>query len=125
MDARLAGRFLAERAGYLGEAGWALADLGESEPVTAAQLGLEVASLEARLLLEAGSLDRISRLGIAAPQVDLGRMERLETLVRMAEGRVTERLAALEASEGSRPWQSLAGAVSLAGGIVSIARQLF
>ncbi len=120
----LAGRFLAEQANLLGRSGRALAELGESEPETAAQLGLEVASLEARLLLGTGSLERILHLGVRAREADLGRMERLESLVRMAEGRVTERLAALDASEGSRPWQSLAGAVSLAGGLVSIARQI-
>jgi len=116
---------LAEHARVLGSAGRALAELGEGEPMLASDLGLEVASLEARLILGTGTLSRVSRLGGKAGHGDLGRMERLETLVRMADARVAERLAMIDGQEGSKTWQSIAGAVSLAGGIVSIAKQVF
>jgi len=116
------GAALAERAHHLGDAALALAELGDAEPSTARDLGLEVASLEARMLLGSGVIDRIVR-GSAAP-ADLGRLGRLETLVRLADNRVVERLAALDSQETSRPWQSLASAVSLAGGLFSIAKQI-
>lgn len=115
---------LRRQAAWLAGAGRALAELGEGEPFLAADLGLEVSSLEARLLLGSGMLERIGRFGVRAGPVDLGRLERLETLVTLADARVAERLAAIEAKDGSNTWQSIAGAVSLAGGIVSIARQV-
>jgi hypothetical protein len=115
---------LIEKASYLGDAALALAELGDEEPQAAAELGLEVASLEARMLLGSGCVGRVCLHGARAAHQDVARLTRLETLVRMAEGRVSDRLAALETQEKGRPWQSLAGIVSLAGGVFSIAKQI-
>lgn len=114
---------LSERAASLGDAASALAELGEADPDMARDLGLEVASLESRMILGSGLIERIALSGRADGR-DLSRLTRLETLVRLAEGRTASRLSAVDHEERRRPLESLAGVVSLAGGIMSIARQI-
>lgn len=114
---------LPEKAAILGDAAQALAELGEADPDMARDLGLEVASLETRMLLGSGCVERLA-YGNRADTRDVARLTRLETLVRLAQGRVERELSSLDAEERKRPLESLAGAVSLAGGLFSIAKQI-
>lgn len=125
-------RRLAEESAWLADAGKALSELSDDDPALAREAGVEVAALEAKILLGTGAVERVLRAaalasrspaGAPVAQEDLGRLTRLEAVVSSARARIERRLAEAEAKND--PGQKVMGAVSLAGGILSLAKQIF
>lgn len=122
---------LRDKAAWLGSAARILGDLLEREPELARELSLEASSVEARRILDHGTVDRLSAVGhVAMPGSihvsarDLERLTRLETVIAGADRRMGERLAEMEQHEGRAGLEGLGRLVNLAGGIVGLAKQI-
>lgn len=118
---------LASKGRALSEAAGELVRLHETSPDLTALAGVEVAALEARVILEGGAVDRVSRAlsGSQSPSAqDVEALSRLEGVLTVAESRIGTCMGAMEARESSAPMEKLAGFIGLATGAVSLVRSI-
>ncbi len=95
-----------------------LVAFADGDPGLAAKAGVEVAALEAKMLLGDPALQNIHSRVLGYQ--DLGKLERLEGVVTMASHRMGACLNAMEAEESGRTVNNLGQIISVTGGAIGI-----
>ena len=95
-----------------------LVAFADGDPALAAKAGVEVAALEAKMLLGDPALRNIHSRSLGYQ--DLGKLERLEGIVTMASNRMEACLSAMEAEESGKTVNNLGQIISVTGGAIGI-----
>jgi hypothetical protein len=124
---------LAEKTAQLIGAGRELSAFGEMDPALAGECGVEICSLEARMILSGGAPYRVasqageaaqSRRPVTISHSDLELVSRLEAVVAMGSSRIGLKLATLDASASQEPMAKLGSMIGLATGAAGFIRSL-
>lgn len=125
---------LAEVAARAEKGAWELSRFQETEPGLAGECGIEVGALEARTILQAGSLGRLRETASQAyragrpavvQQGDLDQLSRLEGVLSLADSRVGLKVATIDAGESQEGMAKLGSIIGLATGAVGLWKSIF
>ncbi len=95
-----------------------LVAFAEGDPALAAKAGVEVAALEAKMLLGDPALRNIQSKNLGYQ--DFEKLERLEGIVTMASYRMGDCISAMDAEESGRTVNNLGQIISVTGGAIGI-----
>ncbi len=95
-----------------------LVAFADGDPELAAKAGVEVAALEAKMLLGDPALRNIHSKTLG--RQDLEKLERLEGIITMASNRMGACLSAMEAEESGQTVNNLGQIISVTGGAIGI-----
>ena len=99
-----------------------LVAFAEGDPVFASKAGVEVAALEAKMLLGDPAIRSLHSRSLGSP--DLEKLERLEGIVALSSNRMGECIASMDAEMSGSAVNSLGQIISLAGGAIGIVRSI-
>lgn len=99
-----------------------LVAFADGDPGLAAKAGVEVAALEAKMLLGDPSLKSLHSRSLG--YADFEKLERLEGLVTLASHRMGDCIAAMDAEASGKTATSLGQIISLAGGAIGIVKSI-
>lgn len=120
---------LAATAARMAAAGRELVSFCSREPALAGQASLEVLALEAKSILEGGSVERVvAAAKRSRPMVswaDLGAVERLEQISTLSEARLQGLDGALAEEETNAPLEKLGSMVGLAATTLGLIKTVF
>lgn len=100
-----------------------LVAFADGDPGLAAKAGVEVAALEAKMLLGDPSLKSLHSRSLG--YADLEKLERLEGLVALSSHRMGDCISAMDAETSGKTVNNLGQIISLAGGAIGIVKSIF
>lgn len=127
-------QFLGAKAHEVRMSGSEFARFGEQEPWLASQVGIELGSLEARMILAGGAADRVVAISAESirtgrpasyDQADLDQVSRLEAVLAQGNARIGHAVAILDQQgEGPSVMQGLGSIIGFATGAVGLIKML-
>lgn len=99
-----------------------LVAFAEGDPALAAKAGVEVAALEAKMLLGDPALHNIRSRALGAR--DLEKFERLEGVLSMCSNRMGDCIASMDAEMSGKTVNSIGQIISVAGGAIGIVKSI-
>jgi hypothetical protein len=100
-----------------------LVAFADAEPQLAGRAGVEVLALEAKMVLQGGSLSKLRQRGLGSR--DWATLERLEGIVALASSRMGECVSSMDAEARGEAVNSLSQIIGLAGGAIGIIKSVF
>lgn len=106
----------------------------EMEPGLAGECGIEVGALEARTILQSGSLGRLKEAANAAQRTgravgvrreDIDQLSRLEGVLSLADSRISLKVSTIDAGESQEGMAKLGSVIGLATGAVGLWKSIF
>lgn len=125
---------LGESVGRLAHNAGIIASLGEADPGLAQECGIELGSLETRMILLSGAIDRVARTAsealrlqkpVALAAADMEAVSRLEKVVAQSRAQIDIKAAAMDAAASQEPAARMGNLISLATGAVGLAKMFF
>ena len=118
-----ASREMSTRLGDVVQSARELVAFADGDPGLAAKAGVEVAALEAKMLLGDPSLQNLHSRVLGYP--DLEKLQRLEGLVTLSSNRMGACISAMDAEVSGKTVNNLGQIISLAGGAIGIVKSIF
>lgn len=125
---------LSEVADRVMKGAWELSRFQETEPGLAGACGIEVSALEARTILGSGSVNRLRDAAAGATRTgrptavnseDLDQFSRLEGVLALADSRIAQKVAEIDAGQSQEGAAKLGSLIGLATGAVGLWKSIF
>ena len=100
-----------------------LSAFADAEPQLAARAGVEVLALEAKMVLQGGSLSGLRQRSLGSRE--FAALERLEGIVALASSRMGECSSSMDSEARDGAVNSLSQIIGLAGGAIGIIKSVF
>lgn len=125
---------LGQRALSIGEGAEALSRFAQESPELAQMAGVEVSALEARSILQSGSVQRVIHAAMGSAQArraaaigagDLEAMTRLENVLALSGSRISASVQALDQQKARGGMDTLGSVIGLATGAIGLWKAIF